>query len=529
MKKKLMALILAAALIMSGCKQGGKKVDSTGSTDVGQAQAVGQLIIRHIGYPMSWNPDKLPDDNGYPIFQNIFNRLVKLDASKKIVPDLAKSWDISDDAKEITFHLRNNAKWHDGEKVTAEDVKYTFEKIKSDSAYLMNTKFQNIESFNVIDDNTISFKLKDPDISLIAELGWYSTFILPKHVLDNGKPWEENEAIKSKPIGSGPFKLEKFVQGESITLVKNDDYWEGAPKLDKLVYSIIPDDATAVQALVNGELDFLENVPSASAKQLLQDDNIRMKLNRYPSPMRLIFNMKNEKVKDVAIRKAISYAIDKEEISKKVYHGFQKPEYSMYPSLIEEFANTKDVSPKFSIENAIKTLEDAGYKKDKDGYYVRGLEIEVFEGAGYPDAAKLMEASLKKAGIEMKINVSEYNAWAEKVGTNHNYIMELQGGFMGPDPSALNARYGTGASNNWSQYSNPEFDKLAKEANTEPDTAKRADLYKQAQKILADDAVFIPVIEFASYDANSKRYINLPIDGEGKWGWAEFTFTEMVK
>lgn len=529
MKKKLMALMLVAAIMMVGCKQGGKNVDSTGSTNVGEVKAGGQLIVRHIGDPMSWDPDKLPDDNGYPIFQNIFNRLVKLDASKKIVPDLAESWDISEDAKEITFHLRENAKWHDGEKVTAEDVKYTFEKIKSDQAYLMNTKFQNIESFDVVDDNTITFKLKEPDISLIAELGWYSTFILPKHVLDNGKPWEENEAITSKPIGSGPFKLEKFVQGESITLVKNEDYWEGAPKLDKVVYSIIPDDATAVQALVNGELDFLENVPSASAEQLLQDENIRMELNRYPSPMRLIFNMENEKVKDVAVRKAISYAIDKEEISKKVFHGFQKPEYSMYPSLIEEFANTKDVSPKFSIEDAVKTLEDAGYKKDKDGYYIRGLEIEVFEGGGYPDAAKLMEASLKKAGIEMKINVSEYNAWAEKVGTNHDYIMELQGGFMGPDPSALNARYGTGASNNWSQYSNPEFDKLVKEANTEPDNAKRADLYKQAQKILAEDAVFVPVIEFASYDANSKRYENLPIDGEGKWGWAEFTFTEMVK
>ncbi|MDO5018040.1 MAG: ABC transporter substrate-binding protein [Lagierella massiliensis] len=529
MKKKIVAIMLACMMLLVSCKPDSKGGSSTGSKENESVQTGGQIIVRHFGDPMSWDPDKLPDDNGYPIFQNIFNRLVKLDASKQVIPDLAESWDISEDAKEITFHLRENAKWHDGEKVTSEDVKYTFEKIKSDPQYLMNTKFQNIESFDVVDDYTITFKLKDPDISLIAELGWYSTFIMPKHVLDNGKPWEENEAIISKPIGSGPFKLENYVQGESITIVKNEDYWEGSPKLDKVVYSIIPDDATAVQALVNGELDVLENVPSANAEQLLQDENLRMEINRYPSPMRLIFNMENEKVKDVAVRKAISYAIDKEEISKKIFHGLQKPEYTMYPSLIEEYANTTDVSPKFNIDEAIKILEEAGYTKDKDGYYVRGLEVEVFEGGGYPDAAKLMEATLKEAGIEMKINVSEYNAWAEKVGTSKDYIMELQGGFMGPDPSALQARYATGESNNWSLYANPEFDKLVIEANKEADSNKRAELYKEAQKILAEDAVFVPIIEFASYDANSKNYINLPIDGEGKWGWAEFTFTEMVK
>lgn len=525
MKKVIVAMMLAVVLLVTACSSGNDKGEGSGQTN----QTGGQLIVRHHGDPMSWDPDKLPDDNGYPIFQNLFNRLVKLDASKQIIPDLAESWDISEDGKEITFHLRKEAKWHDGEKVTAEDVKYTFEKIKSDAAYFMNTKFQNIEAFDVIDENTIRFQLKEPDMSLLAELGWYSTFILPKHVLDNGKPWEDNEAVRSKPIGSGPFKLESHVQGESITIVKNEEYWEGAPKLDKIVYSIIPDDATAVQALINGELDFLENVPAANTDQLLQDENIRMELNRYPSPMRLIFNMKNEKLQDVAVRKAISLAINREEISQKVFHGFQKPEYSMYPSLIETYANTEDVSPQFNIDEATRTLEEAGYKKDKDGYYIRGLQLEVFEGGGYPDAAKLIEASLKKAGIEVKINVSEYNAWAEKVGTNHDYVMELQGGFMGPDPSALEARYATEKSNNWSQYSNPEFDKLVAQANMESDLTKRAELYKKAQKILADEAVFVPIIEFASYDANSNRYTNLPIDGEGKWGWAEFTFTEMVK
>ena len=142
---------------------------------------------------------------------------------------------------------------------------------------------------------------------------------------------------------------------------------------------------------------------------------------------------------------------------------------------------------------------------------------------------KLMQATLAKAGIELKVNVSEFNAWADKVGTNKDFIMELQGGFMGPDPAALYSRYGTGESNNWSGYSNIKFDELCKKGLTVGNKEERAAIYKEAQKILAEDLPFIPIVGFASYDANSVNFKNLPIDGTGKWGWQEYTFTEKVK
>ena len=99
--------------------------------------------------------------------------------------------------------------------------------------------------------------------------------------------------------------------------------------------------------------------------------------------------------------------------------------------------NSEQTAPKFNIDEAIKILEDAGYTKDADGYYIRGLTIDVFEGGGYPDAAKLMEASLAKAGIELKVQVHEFNAWSEKVDIQRDFMLELQGGFMGPDPAAF--------------------------------------------------------------------------------------------
>lgn len=527
MKKK-MSLITVAVLILSimatGCST------SRNASEPAAAQTPAEekvLIVRAIGDPMSFNPDTLPDDNNYPIVQNIFNRLVKLDASKQIIPDLASKWEVSEDGKNITFFLREDAKWHDGNKVTSKDVKYTFDTIKANETYYMSTRLGIVDSIETPDDYTVVFKMNKADVSFIADLGWYGTFILPEHLYNNGEKWEDNPASKN-PVGSGPFKLSEFKQGESITLVPNKDYHEGSPKLDKLIFSIIPDDATAVQALINGDIDMFENVPAGNVEELKAAGNIRLALNEYPSPMRIIFNLKDKAVQDVNLRKAIASAINKEEISQKIYAGVQKPEYNMYPSLIKWASNSEETSPHFNIEEAKKVLEDAGYKKDANGFYVAGLTLDVFEGGGYPEAAKLIEATLAQAGIDVEVQVHEYNAWSEKVGTKRDFILEMQGGFMGPDPAALAKRFGTGQASNYAAYSSAEFDSLCEQGAATGDQGKRAEYYKKAQALLAKDLPYVPIVTFAGYDANRSDYINLPIDGTGKWGWAEFTYTDLA-
>lgn len=526
MKKKLLFLTLVIVLIASllaGCGNEGK---TSNGGDGGKSDGGKVIIVRASGDPMTFNPDTVPDDNAYPIVQNLFNRLVKLDASKQIIPDLATDWEVSEDGKSITFNLRDDAKWHDGEKVTSKDVKYTFDTIKENKGYYFGSRMAIVDSIDAPDDYTIVFNMNEADVSFVADLGWYATFVIPEHIFNNGEPWEDNPASKD-PIGSGPFKFGDFKQGESITLVANPDYHEGAPKLDKIIYSIIPDDATAVQALLNGDIDVYEYVPAANIEELEASGNIRLALNEYPSPMRIIFNLKEEKLQDVNVRRAIATAINREEISQKVYNGVQKPEYNMYPSLMEWASNSEQTAPKFNIDEAIKILEDAGYTKDADGYYIRGLTIDVFEGGGYPDAAKLMEASLAKAGIELKVQVHEFNAWSEKVDIQRDFMLELQGGFMGPDPAALQKRLGTGEYSNFGDYSSEKFDELVAKGAATGDQEKRAEYYKEAQAVLAEDLPYLPIVAFAGYDANNDKFINLPIDGAGKWGWAEFTFTDM--
>lgn len=488
----------------------------------------GVLIIRESGDPRSWLPSGAADDNAYAIFQNLFNRLTKLDSSKSPVPDAAKSWDVSDDALTITFHLKEGMKWHDGEDLDAEDVKYTFDYIKEHDTCYFSSSMSIVDEIEVVDPLTVVFHMNEADVSFVARIGWYATFIVPEHIYNNGEAWEDNEAATDKPVGSGPFMFEEHKQGESTTLVANPDYHDGAPYLDKLIFSIIPDDTTAIQAMLNGEVDTISMIPDEFLEQVQADENFRVDRNIYPSPWRFIFNLKSEKVEDLAIRQAIAHCVDRNDISEKVTSGVMPPEFSAYPSVVEWVANTEDIYPDVDIEKARKILEDAGYEADKDGYYVRGLTLDAFEGK-LTDMAKLVIANCEKAGIEIELIVSEFNAWAEKVVPDGDWIIEAQGGFMGPDPAALASRYGTGSTGNYASYENEEFDELCALGAAEGDQEKRAELYRKAQALLIRDLPAINVVGWAGYEASRSDLKNLPIDGAGKWGWNEFTYTYYTK
>ena len=255
---------------------------------------------------------------------------------------------------------------------------------------------------------------------------------------------------------------------------------------------------------------------------MLGDPNIRCDRNYYPSPWRYIINM--NKVEDPAVRLAFAMCIDRNDISEKVTSGIMPPEWSAYPSLVEWCANTTDIYPDVNIEGARKVLEDAGYTMDADGYYVTGLTIDCFEGQ-LVDMTKLVIANCEKAGIKCELIVSEYNAWSEKVYRGSDFMIEAQGGFMGPDPAALATRYGTGSNSNYADYANPEFDELCAKAAAEGDQEKRAELYRQAQALLVRDLPCINVLGYAAYEASRANLANLPIDGTGQWGWNEYTYT----
>ena len=514
--KKTLSLLLVLVLVMgslAACTSGG------GGGEGGEpaAEAGSTLVLQMYGDIMSFNPDTLSDDNFYAAAQNVYQRLAKLDANTNVIPDLAESWDYSADGQTITFHLAEGAMWHDGEPVTAEDVEYTFEYIRDNDTCVLNYALQTVDDIEAVDEHTAVFHLSAPDMAFVSNLSWYGCFVLPKHILE-ASGWDANMA---EPVGSGPYKFKEYNTGVSLVLEANEDFYGGAPAIKTIVYSIVPDDATALQALLNGELDWVTSIPFNSIAGLEGDSTVRLVPNILPSPQRIVFNVENELVADVAVRKAIAMCIDREDIVEKAYNNVYPVEYCSLPYM--SWANNPDATyPAFDIEGASKVLEDAGYTKDADGYYVRGLTITAFESMGNADTAKLISANCEKAGIEMKPDMYEYNAWANKIEVEHSFAIELQGGFLGPDPSALGARVGTGG---WASfgYSNARVDELLAAGVAEPDESKRKVYYDEIQEILVEELPYVCIAEYASVEGCASNLKNVPMDGAGKWGWSEWS------
>jgi len=506
------ALSLSLAMGLAACSGGGSTqtpapADST--TPGGNESAGGGTFIVNLGAdPTTFNPVLKADDDGHLIYQNVFDGLVELNINSDVVPGLAESWDISDDGLVYTFHLAQGVKWHDGEPFTSADVKYTYERIISDDGFNGATLSNALESIECPDDNTVVLNLKTADATLLGTLAWYECFIIPKHIYENEADWSSCEAATSKPIGTGAFKFADYQQGSSITLEKNPDYFKGAPAIDKLIFSIIPDDTTAVQAFKNGEIDLLTNVPNSEVPAMQADPDIKMGVMTAARRYQVICNMENETMSKWEVRKAIALGIDREEISKKGTGGLQAPAYGFYPPFLDWAYNADADIGERDVAQAQALLEQAGYTKDANGMYLT-LTLDVFTGGTYGDCGKVMAANLKEVGIDLKVNIIEMAAWSEKIDAG-NYELAMMAGFQGPDPDAMGKRIGTGAVMNYAKYSNAKVDELLAQGKALVTHEDRGACYQEIQAILGEDLPIIPIVEFANYYACRSNVSGVP-------------------
>ena len=191
----------------------------------------------------------------------IFNGLTAHDGDNQVVPGLAESWDFDDETNTYTFHMAEDAKWQDGEPVTAEDVKFTIEAIMDPENGSENApNYEDVEEINVIDDHTVAFKLEDKNV---AFLDYMTMAVLPKHLLE-GEDMQTSDFFRA-PVGTGPYKLESWDVGQSITLVKNPDYFAGAANIDTIVFKIVTDSNAKAMQLQTGELDLAQVTPKDAA------------------------------------------------------------------------------------------------------------------------------------------------------------------------------------------------------------------------------------------------------------------------
>lgn len=518
MKKLILALalILVPSMALTGCGQ-----------QSGSAEAKDKTLITSVaGDPINFHPDLKADDNAYGMNQNIFNRLVKLGPKNNVIPDLAKSWEFSEDGLTLTFHLHDNVKWHDGTKFTAADVVWTFETMRKEK-WRASSSLSSITSITAPDDNTVVMKLSHPDSSILGMISWYGTFIMPKHLYE-GTDQSSNE-YNNKPVGTGPFKFSSWEKGVSVKLTRNDDYFKTPAKVKELVYMIIPDQTTAYQSFINGEIDVLGGAPpNAEAGSLDNNPDYNVYTELWANRTYLTFNFNDPHFKKKEVRQAVALGIDRDSVFKRAAKGQgARADYFISP-LYEEYID-KDVKlPEYNKEAAIKLLEDAGYKKDANGFYF-STTLDGFEDGNFKDIATIVQANLKEIGIDVKINMMENAAWSDKVLKNKNFQMTMLAGYQGPDVSGVAGRIKSDGATNMMSYNNPKVDELLTKGVQVSDKEERIKIYKEVQKIMSEDMPLVLLVDNGSKTPVKKYITGLPVQNPDELSSNEFTLVDINK
>lgn len=526
----LLVIVLIFGVFATGCT---KKEDVVGTDNVVEDTEVtdvkevedgpkqgGTFVASVAREPQTYNPDAHSDDGAYPIVQNIFNKLVKINGYDQVVPDLAREWEYSEDGTVITFHLQDNVKWHDGEEFSSEDVKWTFEQIINEKGFASGS-LSGIEEITCPDKNTVVIKLDSPNSGILGYIAWFGTYIMPKHIYE-GTDWLENPANQN-PIGTGPFKFVEHKSGESVTIVRNDNYWGDKPYLDKVIFKIIPEQSTAYQAWLNEETDENRNgVPANELSRFENDTDYVIYDKLWPNRGYIHFNMNKGKFADLKVRQAVACGIDRDEIFTKALKGIGiKAEYFISP--LYKWALNKDAKlPERDIEKARTLLEEAGYTADENGVYFTAT-IDTYPG--FDDIVEVLKANFREFGIDLKHNAMDDPTYDEKVWFGRDFEITMLGGYQGPDISAIGNRFTAGSVMNLGDYNNPRVEELLKEGlilSTEED---RATVYKEIQTLLAKD---LPAIFLYEKGAKIvvKSYVKGHPAGEAveKASEAEFTY-----
>lgn len=479
----------------------------------------GTFVVAIGKEPGGYNPAAAADDAAYIVNQNIFNKLLKINGDNEIIPDLAESYQFAPDGKKLTFTLKPNIKWHDGKDFSAEDVKWTFDQIIKEKGFASNS-LKNVKEIKVVDKDHIEFNLANPDAGILGYIAWMGTYVMPKHLYE-GKDWLTNP-VNQKPVGTGPFKFVEHKSGDSVVIEKNPDFFGDKAKVDKIIFKIMPDQMSAYQAWLADEVDETRlDVPSTDLEKLSKDPRYNFIPVSWPNKSYVCFNMKEGKFTDPKVREAILFGINPDEFFTKVFKGQGAVSQYFIPPQYKWALNENVKQPARDVAKAQKLLEEAGYKKDKDGFY---FETTVDTYPGWDEFVPVMKQQFKEIGIKLNHNSMDDPTYDAKVLEKQDFELTLLGGYMGPDISSLKTRFGTKAPMNYGLYTSEEMDKALDAGAASTDEKVRADHYKKVQEILRKD---LPAVFF--YDRGgvlvAKSYVKGHPAGEAKAKSSEAEFT----
>jgi peptide/nickel transport system substrate-binding protein len=471
---------------------------STQAPAAGTAQS-GGILRQAYGAPSNLDPAFAASISDDEIARQWGDFLVYTDEHLKPDPtrSLAEKWDTSADGLTWTFHLRQGVKFSNGQALTSKDVKAVFDRLRDKAVGAATVPlYANITGITTPDDNTVVFALKQPNVDLPFDLGDYHAIITWSGIKDHAKEF----------IGTGPFVIDTYTPEDRITFKRNPNYWmkdaagNQLPYLDGLQFLFVSDPSAQVEALRGGQVDYLFYLSSEFVKTLQADKNIVV--YQAPSNLAWVVRMRSDRkpFSDVRVRQAFKLAVDRSAILAAAYNGLgvSGRDTPFGPAYGDYYLDVPE--PARDVAKAKQLLADAGYPN--------GLKVTlVAQQAGpVPAMATILQQQLADAGITVDIqNVTpDVYYGADNMWLNVDFAITDWGARAYPQPY-LDLAYVTGAIWNESHWNDPELDTLSKQAASETDHAKRADLYKKIEQIFIDrGTIIVPFFANGLWAATSK-------------------------
>jgi len=509
---RLLAAAIVVAMLVAGCGPGTEAPGPSEAPEATEApeptEPEGPVVMR-IGTTSIWNGNNLGVEvSGWVVYRLLFDSIVEFGPNGEFIPGLAENWSVDESGLVWTFNIREGVTFHDGTPCTAEDIAWSLtwmEEIGFDSiAYMWSGLFEEVIA---LDDTTLQITTVSP-ISYMEYVLSYS-FVVPRSVWgeitdhDTMAAYTEDDAT----VGTGPFSFVEWVPDEYLILGKNENYWGTVPAIDQLIFQQYATEDAMVNALLAGEIDGIP-APATAVETLQNDPNVEVIIWEGWGVHELTINSYSEGTQpaslgDPAVRLAMEYAIDREQINDVVFLGHNQPATTIIAPVLGDWHNNAIETISFDIAMANQVLDDAGYTdSDVDGFreWSDGTPLQyrflIDDSASSARLAEVIRNGFAQAGIAVEIQAVDYNTQMTNVFYNYDYDLTYWYWGADPDPDFLATVFACGQIGWWndSGYCSEDYDALYQASRTAIDRDERRDYVWQMQERLYSDRPWIVLL-----------------------------------
>lgn len=448
----------------------------------------GILRLAFSADPAGMDPALGPSGMSHVVIEQIYSTLMSLDPDAQPYPDLAESYEISDDGMQYTFKLREGVTFHNGDELTAEDVKYTFDRLRApDSGYAYDSQVATIEDVTVIDSHTVRFDLNAPTGPFLTYMAFPGSSIVPSKLLESGHD------LNAQPVGSGPFKFVSYQPRSMIVFEKNENFYEeGKPHFDGLEMHLIPDVTALTNAVLSGTVNFSNEIPPKDWQTVISTPGLAGQTLEGSRFYWLLPNHDRAPLDNQKVRQAVAHAIDRSAIVAGTFFGQATPILGgVIPEWNWAYAGLDHFSPRGDVEKAKALLAEAGYPD--------GFETSLTMASSFPamvSMAPIIQANLAAVGIRASIDTMEIPRYWDEVWAPSEFDMTAMywvSPLADPDDFVYN-NYHSGTALNVQKSGDAEMDAILTKAKSGTDRETRKADYLKQQEMSLEQMPIVPLV-----------------------------------